>query len=57
MDQMETAQTWGVDQEDGKVAVYLIRPDDKVCPSVALSPDAAVALGNALIRAANQEPK
>ncbi len=57
MDLTETAQVWGVDQEDGRVAVYLIRPDDKECPSVALSPAAAVALGNALIRAANQEPK
>ncbi len=48
----ETEQIWGVDQENGQVAVYLPRPTDKVCPSVTLSPAMATSLGNALIRAA-----
>ncbi len=49
---METEQVWGVEQENGRVAVYVARPGDKACPPVALSPDTAAALGNALIRAA-----
>jgi hypothetical protein len=44
--------TWGVDQSDGQVAVYLVRSDDKVCPAVLLDPAAATALGDALRREA-----